>query len=336
MTADPRYPVKAMLSDALDIYADAVRPFAVRCMRRIKGSRVEDAIADALNDRRRPEFLNAVHGGEDPAGALEIADIPWLVRRRWHAFAQDTGEDHDIPNRMWAAAEARNKASHRRTGDIDADYAQARLWDVAAVLETIGDMESARKVRGIRDALVAGAQPPARPPAADAAPIATDSRRQAANGLKPWTAVAPPNDDIRGGALSEADFAASLQEVHDGRADATQYGNPLSFFEHTYITPGMRDLLLNALRRFAGRGGDPVIQTRTGFGGGKTHSLIALYHLIGSTAALAAGGSPIGDDVRALAESAGMEEIRPSAARAAVLDGTWLAPTDPTTMGGGG
>ena len=329
MATEPLYPVKGALSEALDIYADALRPFAVRCMRRIKGSNVEDAIAAALNDRRRAEFRKAVQDGGDPAGALEIADIPWLVRRNWPAFAQDVNEDHNISNQMWAAADARNKVAHRRTGDIDADYARTRLWDMVAVLETTGAMVPAGKVRGIRDSLTDAAQP--QPITTSADPISAE----APNGLKPWMEVAPPNDDIRGGALSEADFAASLQEVHDGRADATQYGNPLSFFEHTYITPGMKDLLLNALRRFAGRGGHPVIQTRTGFGGGKTHSLIALYHLIGSTAALAAEGSPVEDAIRGIREEAGVEDIQPSVARAAVLDGTWLASTDPTTTEAG-
>ena len=336
MTSEPLYPVKTMLQQALDIYRDAVCPFAVRCMSQIKGMSVEDAIAGALSDRREPEFRRAVRDGEKPAGALEIADIPWLVRRRWNVFAQDVGDDHDISNQMWAAANARNKVAHPRAGDIDADYAQARLWDVVAVLEKIGAKVPAKQVSGIREQITAAATGAApQPPAADAAPIAEDSRGQAANGLKPWMAVAPPNDDIKGDTLSEADFAASLQDVHSGRADATQYGNPVSFFEHTYITPGMQALLLNALRRFAGRGGDPVIQTRTGFGGGKTHSLIALYHLIGSTAALAADSSPIKDDIRALAEQAGADLTQPSVARAAVLDGTWLAATDSTTTATG-
>ena len=337
MTAEPLYPVKAKLQEALDIYMDAVRPFAVRCMRRLKGMSIEDAIADALSDRRKPEFRQAVRDGGDLAGALEIADITWLVRRRWSAFAQDVGDDHDISNQMWAAADARNKAAHRRAGDIDADLAQARLWDVVEVLKKIGAKDAAGQVREIRR-IIAEMTPStaAQPPVADAGPTSAGGRRQAANGLKPWMAVAPPNDDVRGDTLSEADFAASLQDVHSGRADETQYGNPFSFFEHTYITPGMKALLLNALRRFArAGGGDPVIQTRTGFGGGKTHSLIALYHLIGSTAALAAERSPIKDDIRALAEQAGVDPTQPSVARSAVLDGTWLAKTDPTTTEGG-
>ena len=231
-----------------------------------------------------------------------------------------------------------NRAAHRRAGDIDADLAQARLWDVVAVLDRIGAKDAAGQVREIRRIIAETTPTPSagrNQPVADAGTTSGAGRRQAANGLKPWMAVAPPNDDVRGDTLSEADFAASLQDVHSGRADETQYGNPISFFEHTYITPGMKTLLLNALRRFAGSGGDPVIQTRTGFGGGKTHSLIALYHLIGSTAALAADKSPIKNDIRALMEQAGVEPTQPSVAHSAVLDGTWLAKTDPTTTEAG-
>ncbi|HMS73515.1 MAG TPA: DUF499 domain-containing protein, partial [Baekduia sp.] len=58
-----------------------------------------------------------------------------------------------------------------------------------------------------------------------------------------------------------------------------EYGKPEEFFRRTFLTEGLRDLLLNATRRLRGEGGDPVVQLQTNFGGGKTHSLIALFHL---------------------------------------------------------
>ena len=111
-------------------------------------------------------------------------------------------------------------------------------------------------------------------------------QRRSSNNLTPWRNVIRPNNDVALGTFQEAEFAADLQQVHDGRADATGYGNPVSFFSQTYITPGIRKLLVNALKRLGGNGGDPVIQTKTGFGGGKTHSLIALYHLVKNIDAL--------------------------------------------------
>ena len=124
-----------------------------------------------------------------------------------------------------------------------------------------------------------------------------------------------------------------MQQVHDGRADATQYGNPVSFFEHTYITPGIRTLILNTLRRLADTGGDPVIQTKTGFGGGKTHSLIALYHLVNNMGALTnpaqvRESEQTSSQIREIVQEAGLDPDQGMDASVAVLVGTYLSPTD--------
>lgn len=48
----------------------------------------------------------------------------------------------------------------------------------------------------------------------------------------------------------------------------------------TYITEGLHSLLVLAVKRLSGKGGSPVVQLQTSFGGGKTHTMIALYHLL--------------------------------------------------------
>ena len=87
-----------------------------------------------------------------------------------------------------------------------------------------------------------------------------------------------PSPDVEDGSFEEAEFAANLQQVYDGSAAAV-YGDPREFFRRTYVTAGIRNLLVNAAKRVNGNGGNPVIQTKTGFGGGKTHSLIASVSL---------------------------------------------------------
>ena len=135
-----------------------------------------------------------------------------------------------------------------------------------------------------------------------------------------------------------AEFAADLQQVHDGRADATEYGNPVSFFNQTYITPGIRTLLVNSLKRLAGNGGDPVIQTKTGFGGGKTHSLIALYHLVKSSDALinpppnSEEHQRTSEEIKGIMQEAEWQPAPDEPPRVAVLDGTFLATTDLTVI----
>ncbi len=95
--------------------------------------------------------------------------------------------------------------------------------------------------------------------------------------MKPFHLVAIPHRDILEGRLTMDVFAADLWEVHRGRA-VEDYQNPDVFFNKTYLTSGLKNLLEVAAKRLRGEGGDPVIQIQTPFGGGKTHSLIALYH----------------------------------------------------------
>jgi len=95
--------------------------------------------------------------------------------------------------------------------------------------------------------------------------------------MKPFHLIAIPHRDILEGRLTMDVFAADLWEVYKGRA-VEDYQNPDVFFNKTYLTAGLKNLLKIAAMRLKGKGGDPVIQIQTPFGGGKTHSLIALYH----------------------------------------------------------
>jgi len=95
--------------------------------------------------------------------------------------------------------------------------------------------------------------------------------------MKPFIMIARPHKDILEGRLTMDVFAADLWEVFQGRAPA-EYRDPDLFFKKTYFTYGLKNLFNIAEKRLKGKGGDAVIQLQTPFGGGKTHSLIALYH----------------------------------------------------------
>ena len=105
---------------------------------------------------------------------------------------------------------------------------------------------------------------------------------QGAGNLKPWREVVTPHKDVASGRYQQAEFAADLWQVHLGEG-TDEYRNPVEFFRRTYLTESLRRLLVGAVHRLTGRGGDPVIQLQTNFGGGKTHSMLALYHLFSGT-----------------------------------------------------
>jgi uncharacterized protein len=134
--------------------------------------------------------------------------------------------------------------------------------------------------------------------------------------LKPWREIAVPHEDVLKGTFQQAEFAADISRVHQGTA-TPEYQDAILFFQRTFITEGMRLLLDSVVKRLAGRGGDPVVQLQTAFGGGKTHTLLAVYHLASgkSTASKLQGIPPILD-------AAGIAEL--PKAKIAVLDGVDL------------
>lgn len=144
-----------------------------------------------------------------------------------------------------------------------------------------------------------------------------------ANGaLKPWREIVTPHADVASGRYQQAEFAADLWQVHLGEG-SDEYRKPQEFFRRTYLTESLKRLLVGGVQRLSGTGGDPVVQLQTNFGGGKTHSMLALYHLFsGANAGELAGVDTV------LAE-AGVKTL-PTAKRV-VLVGNKISPGSPVT-----
>lgn len=98
--------------------------------------------------------------------------------------------------------------------------------------------------------------------------------------LPPWWHVAIPHRDIREGRLNLRDFAVDLAQVVAGRA-VPEYKDAHTFFRRTFLTRGLWATLKGVMRRLAGHDdGVAITQMATVFGGGKTHTLLALYHMV--------------------------------------------------------
>jgi predicted AAA+ superfamily ATPase len=148
----------------------------------------------------------------------------------------------------------------------------------------------------------------------------------ATSSLKPWREVVTPHKDVASGRYQQAEFAADLWQVHLGQG-TDEYKNPVEFFRRTYLTESLKGMLVGAVRRLAGKGGDPVVQLQTNFGGGKTHSMLALYHLFSGVAPTELAGIDV-----VMKEA---EATKLTSARRVVLVGNKISPGNPSTKADG-
>ena len=137
--------------------------------------------------------------------------------------------------------------------------------------------------------------------------------------LTPWREIVTPHPDIATGRYHQAEFAANLGEVIAGNADK-EYQDPTEFFARTYLTAGMRRLLATSVKQITGKDGEPIVQLKTAFGGGKTHSMLALYHLLLGNASV--------DEMEGAEKILNTAEVNElPTARFAVIVGTALNPS---------
>ena len=145
---------------------------------------------------------------------------------------------------------------------------------------------------------------------------------QATGGLAPWREVVSPHQDVASGRYQQAEFAADLWQVHLGEG-SPEYLDPSEFFRRTYLTDSLKQLLGGAVQRLAAMGGDPVVQLQTNFGGGKTHSMLALYHLF--------SGAPVGglSGMDAVMQETGVAAL--ASVNRVVMVGNRISPGNPVS-----
>ena len=102
--------------------------------------------------------------------------------------------------------------------------------------------------------------------------------------MEPWYKVATPRKEVRQGrSFNPDEFAIHLEQVVN-RTAPEDYRDPQKFFNRTCFTRALREHAGMVLRRLSGETANtaPVMTLITQFGGGKTHTLTALYHLVTS------------------------------------------------------
>jgi hypothetical protein len=222
--------------------------------------------------------------GGDPRGALdEYALLKTMIDSWRDAFDESfpRAEKHRVRNFVSTALEARNATSHLSIPLRDNEalrYLDAIEQVLRAVKAPAVEIAEAKRLydEQRQSGVTAPALVPA--PATSPAPALEPAADKPGKALRPWIEVALPHPDVLANRFKEAEFAADLFAVDSGNAEG-DYATSRGFFGITFLTEGLKRVLTSALQRMSGQGGDPVIGLQTAFGGGKTHTLLALYHL---------------------------------------------------------
>jgi hypothetical protein len=254
---------------------------------------------------------------------MDIYSCLKSIENNWHDVFKYT---LTRPQRTWAheLLETRNILAHTSDKAMNDDNAARALDTMSRFMEPI-DQENTEELRKLlrqvryktEKSSVEGAS--SKPTIVIKIPPKSTAETTISY-TSPWRLIAEPHPDVARGDYRQAEFAADLSQVIRGNA-LMEYQDPVEFFARTYITEGMKGMLSKAALRIAGKGGEPVIQLKTAFGGGKTHSMLALYHMMRSTSPLSLIGIP------EILKSAGITSM--PKVKVAVLVGTALSPAKP-------
>jgi predicted AAA+ superfamily ATPase len=261
---------KERVGRVLDLVAAGLSPWMVDLLTRKYGDTWQVQVRTAAGVQPR-DFTDKV---DDPSYLFWVFDKQWQTMFKNHcAF-----EDKRCVSAMW---DARKQWAHG--GKFTDEQAERVLSDGEHLLRAIGAVAQADSVEGLRRDLRRVRFEKDQKQFQAVAERGLSVRLDTA-GLPAWRDVVEPHDDVAQGTFQLAQFAADLRQVSQGVA-RPEYGDPLQFFDRTYVTRGLKYLLSQTLQRMNGIGGEPVIDLMTTFGGGKTHSQIAVYHLAGGTSA---------------------------------------------------
>ncbi|HHY05947.1 MAG TPA: ATP-binding protein [Clostridia bacterium] len=283
----------------------------------------QKAVLDILYEEQKRDLPLEGDWG-DLVDSLDIQRCLLLFDLHWNTvFRKKLSIDH----RTWAKelVGVRNRLAHLGGEDFSADDTWRALDTMSRLAEQI-ESESAEEIRVLlRTSRYGSANGSTMVTKASVAPLTTTKQKigilstTPISGLSSWRDVIEPHPDVAQGRYKNAEFAADLAQVARGEG-SYEYQDPVEFFGRTYVTEGMTGLLEQSLRRICGKDGEPVIQLKTAFGGGKTHSMLALYHLMRGRVSL----DKI-SNIKPVLKRAGISTL--PKANVAVLVGTALNPT---------
>lgn len=254
----------------LEILLRGLEPFVDMMMSMaMPGSRDWVEVLEARDEQK--------HGTSRSYSKSDIRFLLRVMTEEWRVFKDRlsrveqnfASELRDVGNR-WA-----------HTQPFTGDDTYRALDTMERLLTAVGAMDRADEVRKLRQDHQRAIYDSETKKATSAV---TSMPRIDSNGLKPWREIITPHRDVAAGRLDAAEFAADLHMVSIGESTSDEYTDPKEFFRRTYLTEGLQDLLKKSVARVGGdMNATPVWNLQTNFGGGKTHSMLALWHIFSGT-----------------------------------------------------
>lgn len=296
------------VSRALDITAEALGPFVARQLApHVPAGAEWPTILRVLDEQKGNDKVGFLYAPTDLALQLRVM----TERLGAIGFPFSSVLSRAEQNLAGELRDIRNRAAHGAPFNFDDTY---RALDTAERLLRAADQpRAADRIKAERTDL-------------QRAQIEAETRRDVREStsisglgdveLTPWRDVLKPHPDVLSGRFKESEFAANLHSVaHETGTTAAEYSDPVEFFRRTFLTAGLKDLLTQAANRVAGgAAAAPVINLQTTFGGGKTHSMLAVWHLFSSVPA-----ADLPQEIQEILHAAGLADGDRSIRRVAVV-----------------
>src|SRR6266542_415832 len=236
---------------ALEALQSGLRPFIDQELKAVRGKYWVTKVTE-----RWPNDLQ--WDGDEPR--LDASPLLRIMWDEWNeVFRKTLG--HAERSLVSELRDVRNKWAHQEPFSTDDTY---RALDSAQrLLTAISASEAAEIERQKQELLRIRFEEQTRRETHKVA--STPIEGQPAGGLHPWREVITPHPDVASGRYQQAEFAADLSQVYRGEG-SDEYRDPRAFFQRTFLTEGLRLLLIGALRRLTDSGGDPVVELQTNFG----------------------------------------------------------------------
>jgi hypothetical protein len=267
---------------ALGIFLETMRPYVVSVLQKYYPNEPWEGVlyAKLSADKQAAWNRNAKEIQKTKAPSLGLIDFSNLTSFAFSfkdLLVKEFGEAKQANKFISCVQEledTRNKCQHYQP--IDEDETIRTFGNIKLVARLIGDEDLYDEVTRIS----APKAKPVEQPVVKPVQVQSESVIDENSQVTPWFANVIPHYDISRAILDESIFAANLGDVAMGTAPEV-YTNSASFFEKTYVTHGLRDIATRVVTALnGGVTENRVISLKTGFGGGKTHTLITLYHIV--------------------------------------------------------